>query len=285
VIAESFDHPALGKTREALQSVEDDRSKHAGAVAASDAELERVRRDREAKSKQYITDLAAAEGELTEVTKKLEPLEKEAAAVRKRGDNLRDQLRRIEKKIADTEAQLVAVTGDKMDRAAIQADIATLKADRQAVKRDEPALAAELDALNPQIAKLEATRGEAEKKKTEVVAAELEDQRRTTELFEAIGAKRKVVERAAADAEAARDRVLFDLGERLYVDRPETLSAQLSPVDQIDLELGETDRRVMELKEILSNVDRAKFARGMLVIVLALAVLGAGGWLVYYTLA
>src|SRR5262249_49941862 len=41
VSADAFDHPALGKARDALQTVEDERSKHAGAVAASDAELER----------------------------------------------------------------------------------------------------------------------------------------------------------------------------------------------------------------------------------------------------
>ena len=76
--------------------------------------------------------------------------------------------------------------------------------------------------------------------------------------------------------------MLFELGERLYVDRPKLLSAQLSPIDAIDLELGEDDRRIMELREILSNIDRWKLVRGIAVIVATLAVLGLmAGWLIY----
>ncbi len=275
VSADAFDHPALGKAREALAGVEDERSKHAGAVAASDAELERVRRDRETSTKDHATSIAAADAELAELAKKLEPLEKDAAVARKKAEGLADQLRKIAKKIAETEALLASAKSEKMDRAGIQADIASLKADQKLVQRDEPDIAAELDALEPRIAAIRAQRGEAEKRKADAQTAEANDQRRTTELYEAIGAKRKVVERAAADAEAARDRVLFELGEQLYVDRIASLSAQLSPIDQIDLELGENDRRAMELREILSNVDRAKVFRGVAVIVLVLAVIGA----------
>ncbi|HEY1813052.1 MAG TPA: hypothetical protein VGG74_11965 [Kofleriaceae bacterium] len=275
VSAERFDHPALGKARDALAGVEDERSKHAGAVAASDAELDRVRRDRESSTKQHAIAVSEATAELVELAKKLEPLEKEAAVARKKAEGLADQLRRIAKKITDTEALLVSVKGEKMDRAAIQSDIATLKADQKVVQRDEPVIAAELDALEPRMAAIRAQQTDAEKRKADADAAEAEDQRRTTELYEAIGAKRKVVERAAADAEAARDRVLFELGERLYVDRPTSFSAQLAPIDQIDLELGESDRRAMELREILSNVDRMKIARGVAVIVLVLAAVAA----------
>lgn len=282
VSSDALDHPALGKAREQLQAIEDERSKHAGAVAASDAELERVRRDREAKAKQYVTDIAACDSELADLAKKLEPLEKEAAVAKKRAQELRESLQRIEKKIADTEALLSSVKAEKMDKAQIQADIVTYRADRQAVLRDEPVLAAELDALMPRIAAIEASRAELRRKRSELEKAEADDQRRTSELLEAIGAKRKVVERAAADAEAARDSTLFELGERLYVDRPATLAAQLSPIDQIDLELGEGDRRTMELKEIISNVDKAKLARGAAMILLALAVAGLlVGWLIY----
>ena len=148
--------------------------------------------------------------------------------------------------------------------------------------RDEPVIAAELDALMPRIAAIEGSRTELRRKRGELEKAEVEDRRRTSELLEAIGAKRKVVERAAADAEAARDVALFDLGERLYVDRPATLAAQLSPIDQIDLELGEGDRRMMEIKEIISNVDKAKLARGAAMIVLAVAAAGLlVAWLLY----
>src|SRR5262249_36324920 len=156
-------------------------------------------------------DVASTEAELVELAKKLEPLEKEAGVARKRAGELAEQLRRITKKIADTETLLVSAKSERMDRAGIEAEIATLKADHNAVRRDEPAIAAELDALDPRIAATRATRTEAEKRRIELDKTDAEDQRRTTELYEAIGAKRKVVERAVADAEVARDRVLLEL--------------------------------------------------------------------------
>jgi len=226
VITDTFDHPALGKAREQLQAIEDERSRHAGAVSASDAELERVRRDRDTKAKQYVAALAATDTELAELGKKLEPLEKEALIARRRGQELRESLQRIDKKIADTEGLHNSVKAEKMDKAGILADIASLKADRQSVLRDEPVIAHELDALNPRIAAIEAARNELRRKRGELDKSEAEDQRRTSELLEAIGAKRKVVERAHADAEAARDTALFELGDQLYVDRPKILAAR-----------------------------------------------------------
>jgi len=193
---------------------------------------------------------------------------------------LRDELQRIEKQIANAEASLASPKNEKVDRAAVQADIATYKANKVAVLRDEPIIATELDALDPRIAAMEATRAGLEKKKAELAKAEQDDQRRTLELLEAIGAKRKVVERAAADAEAARDTALFELGERLYVDRSPILTAQLSPIDQIDLEIGEGERRGMELKEILLNIDKAKFARGLAIMILAVGALASLGYLI-----
>jgi prefoldin subunit 5 len=265
---DAFEHAALVIARDALAQVEDERSQHAGAVAASDTELERVRRDREAHRKDHADRIAACDVELAGLAKQLEPLAKEATSVRWRADELRAALTRIDREIAETEASLVSVRAER-DPAAIKADLATLRADRAAVQRDEPRIAAELDALNPQIAAIEASRMETQKRRRELEEAEERDRNRTAELLDAIGAKRKVVERAAGDAEAARDRALFELGDRLYVERPPTLAAQLAPIDTIDLELGESDRRMMELREILSNVDRAKLARGAIVIALA----------------
>ncbi len=268
-------HPSLGKSRDEMQAVEDDRSRHAGAVASADAELERLTREREARAKQHIADIAALDAELVETDKTLEPLIKDAASVKRRASGLRDSMQRIEVKIAQTEASLVSVKNQKQERAAIEAEIATLRADRQAIQKDEPKIAAELDALDPRIASLEAARGEAQRRRVEAIASEAADVRRTSDMRDAIGAKRKVVDGAATEAATARDRVLFELGDRLYVDRPSTLTALLAPIDTIDLELGETDRRIMELREIISNVDRAKVARGAAVIVLALAAIGA----------
>jgi prefoldin subunit 5 len=274
VTLDHFDHPALGPARERLGGVEEERSQHAGAVAAADTELTRVRRDRDAKAKQYLVDLAALDVDLADIAKKLEPLEKEALQIGKRAAELKESLLRIEKTMAATEASLVAVKSQGVDRAGIQAELATLRADRMAVQRDEPKIAAELDELNPRIADLEARRNDARKRRTDLEQAEREDQRRAEELLAAIGAKRKVVDRAAGDAEVLRDKVLFDLGERLYVDQPEDLGPQLAPIDVIDVELGTGERRGMELREILSSVDKAKLARGIALGILIVAALG-----------
>jgi prefoldin subunit 5 len=285
ITSEGFDHPALGPAREQLAGVEDERARHTGQVVAADQELQRVKHDREVAAKQYVVDLAAVDAELTELQKRLEPLQKEHTAVSKRGVELREALRRAENKITEATAALVSVKGPKQDPAAIQAELAMLKADRVAVQRDEPMIAAQLDGLNPRIAALESKRTESQKRRADLLKTEEDDQRRAEELLAAIGAKRKVMDRAAGDAETLRDKILFELGERLYVDRLDELSPQMSPVDSIDVELGEADRRVMELREILSSIDRAKLARGIAVIVLTLAVVGSFTWWVLSTLS
>src|SRR6185503_5679819 len=121
----AFDHPALGPAREQLASIEDERSQHAGHVVAADSELTRVRRDREARAKQYATDLAALDSELASFAKRLEPLEKEVAGLRKRAADMHESLRRIDAKIAATEASLTEANGNKLDRAQVQAELAT----------------------------------------------------------------------------------------------------------------------------------------------------------------
>ena len=285
VTSEGFDNPALGIARDQLGGVEDERARHTGQVVAADQELQRVKRDRETSAKQHATDISAIDAELAELQKRLEPLLKDQVAVTKRGAQLRESLRAIERKIAETTAQLVTVKGPKQDPAGIQAEVATLKADRIAVQRDEPKIASELDALNPKIAGLESKRGDSQKRRIDLVKAEEADQRRAEELLAAIGAKRKVMDRAAGDAEVLRDKILFELGERLYVDRPADLSPQMSPIDSIDVELGEADRRVMELREILSSIDKAKLWRGIAVIVGTLLLVGGFvGWLLYMLL-
>lgn len=271
---DGFDHPALGPARDQLADVEDERSQHAGAVAAADSELARVKRDRDTKAKQFVEEIVALDAELAEIAKKLEPLEKESTAIARKTGELRDALRRLDEKIKATEASQHSVRGKNTELANIQAEIATLKADRIAVSRDEPKIAAELDALHPRIAALEARRTELRGKRGELELDEKHDQRRTEELLAAIGAKRKVVDRATADAESVRDKILFELGERLYVDRSEDLAPQLSPIDDIDMDLGTGERRMMELREIISSVDKAKFVRGVMFALMILVVLG-----------
>ncbi len=281
-VTSDFDHPALSAAREQLGGVEDERSRHHGQVVAADQELQRVKRDREVAAKQYATDLSAVDAELAEVGKRLEPLLKDQVAVTRRVGAQRELLRAVERKIAETTASLVSVKGPKQDPAAIQAELATLKADKIAVQRDEPLIARELDALNPRIAALESKRTDSQKRRVDLLKNEEDDQRRAEELLTAIGAKRKVMDRAAGDAEVLRDKLLFELGERLYVDRPEDLGAQMSPIDSIDVELGEADRRVMELREILSSIDKAKLWRGIgMIAVVTLVVTGFAWWLIY----
>jgi chromosome segregation ATPase len=209
-----------------------------------------------------------------DLAKKLEPLEKEISSVTRRAADLRDAMRRVDEKIAFTEASLSSVNNEKEDLGAIQAEIASLKADRKSIQLDEPELASALDSLHPRIAKLEAARADARQRRTELIEAEQEDQRRTDELLTAIGAKRKVLDRAASDAETLRDKILFELGERLYVDRPDSMSPELSPIDAIDVELGTVDRRMMELREILQSVDRMKIVRGVALWILLLGAIG-----------
>ncbi|HMG56178.1 MAG TPA: hypothetical protein VK601_21915, partial [Kofleriaceae bacterium] len=271
VTVEGFEHAVLGSAREQLSSIEDERSQHAGHVAAADAELTRVRREREARAKQYAVDIAALDAELVTTAKQLEPLAKQVAAIKRRGVDLHETLAQIDAKIAATEASLGSPPGGVLDRAEIQAEIAMLRADRKSIQSDEPAIAGQLDTLDPRIAALEAARGDAQRKRVEIATGEIDDQRRVEELLAAIGAKRKVVDRAGIDAEARRDKILFKLGERLYVDRPDDLIAELAPIDAIDLELGSADRRVMELREILASVDRWKLARGIALVVLVVA--------------
>ncbi|HEU4732848.1 MAG TPA: hypothetical protein VFT22_33365 [Kofleriaceae bacterium] len=283
VSGDGIEHPAVGPAREQLAAVEEGRSQHAGHVAAADTELARVRRDREAKAKQYVADLAALDAELVSCARKLEPLEKEAAQVKRRAADLHEGLRRIDAKIAHAEASLSALRSGKPgkhDPAQVQAEIATLRADRKAIQRDEPAIAAQLDAVSPRIAAVEAARNEAQRKRAELERAEQDDQRRVEELLTAIGAKRKVVDRAAAAAEALRDKILFQLGEALYVDRPADLTPQLAPIDEIDVELGVADRRMMELREIASSVDKLKIVRGLLFILVILGAIGAVAYFV-----
>lgn len=281
--AESAAHPALGPAREQLADIDEERGGYAAEVAAAEVELAELRTDRDARAKQHVADLAAIDAELAATADKLAPLDKQARRLRKRGVDHHEALRRIDARIAAAEAKLAAATGNptadatsrkQLDPTEVQAEIATLRADRKAIESDEPAIAAELDALNPRIAALEAARGELRRKREALIEAEHEDQQRVEELRVAIGARRKVVDRSIAGTDARRDKVLFQLGERLCVDRPAALASQLAPIDQIDVELGVADRRIMELREIQSSVDRWKVARGILWLVVVIALLG-----------
>jgi hypothetical protein len=269
-----LDQTQIRRTRGSLQAVDQDRSAQAAQVASSDAEAETVRRTRAAKAIAHREEIEALELEQEQLGQKLEPMQRESAAARRRATDLRTALARLDSRVADVEAG----RGKWADSASQAAELAALRAERVGISRDEPTIAAQLDALVPRIASIEASRERLRRKVVELNEEEEDDHKRTEELLSAIAAKRKVVERATADAEKARERMLADLGERLYVDRPKNLSAHLAPIDSIDLELGDGQRRVMELREILTSVDRWKLVRGILLWTTILVAIGGGVW-------
>ncbi len=273
-------HPALAAARAQLATLDDQRAAHADQIAAAEAALTRLRADREARAQQHVADLAARDAELVALSNQLAPLIQQAAGIRRRAGDLAEALREIDARIARTTASLAKDSAP--NRAAIQAELATLKADRRAIQADEPALAGELDALNPRMAALDDARREAGHQRDELLRAEQDDQGRVHERLAAHGANRKVLDRAVAEAEAQRDRRLFELGEQLCVDRPATLASELAPIDELDVELGVADRRIMELREIVASVDRWKIARGVALLVVVLGALAAvTAWATY----
>ena len=266
--------------RERLAAIEDERARQAGQAAAAETEGAAARRDHESETKRLNGDIAAIDAELAELDKKLVPLEREAQVARKKATELQATLDRIAGKIASTEASLVTVKGARADRAAVEAELATLKADRVAVQRDEPALAAELDALLPRIAELEARRAAARERleatRTELTASA----ERLVERLGVVGAHQKVIDRALAETQTARDRALTDLGEHLVIERPRSLGRDLADVDAIDADIAGGERRIMELHEVLGSIDKGAVARGIAVMATGfLAVVALAVWL------
>jgi hypothetical protein len=269
-----LDQTQIRRTRDNLVVVDQERSTHASQVGSSDVEMEAVRRDRASKALAHRDEVEALELEQAQLLQKLEPMQRESAAARRRATDLRNALSKLDGRIRNVEAG----RGKWADSAAQAAELAAVRAERQMVARDEPIIAAQLDSLVPRIASIEATRERLRRKVIERKEEEEEDRKRSDELLSAIGAKRRVVERATGDAEKARERMLSELGERLYVDRPANLSAHLAPIDSLDLELGAAQRRMMDLREILASVDRWKVARGLIWWTLLLGAIGAAVW-------
>jgi hypothetical protein len=274
-ITDGVAHAALEPARAELARIDAERAQHAERVTAGEAELTRVRADREAHAKQHAIDLATLDAALVALARQLEPLEQAAAAHRRRAAEQRDAIEQLGAQIARTEANLAGPKRAQLDVAATQARLAALTADRAASQRDEPAIARTLDALYPQIAAIQVARAEAQRSRAERIAAEQDDQDRAQEVRAAIAARRKVLDRAAADAAALRDKRLRELGDRLSIDRTAALADALAPIDDLDQERGVADRRALELHEIVASVDRWKLARGVVLLVVVLAALAA----------
>lgn len=278
VADDRFDQTAVRTSRDQLVDLEDLRSRHAGAAAAAEAELDAIERARTSELHRLGGVIEAAEAEIHKLDAELAPLERDAAAARKRANQVKDTLKSIDARMKAAQASLVSVKGPKHDPVAIEAELATLRADRQAVARDEPAIVAELDGLLPRIASLQAARTDAQARITSARTAETDATSRAVEQVAAVQARRRVEDRAAADARSAGDKALIELGERLYADRPDDLTIKLGAVEAQDLELATAQRRGIELRELIASVERGPVARGIVWWVLILLALSAGAF-------
>jgi predicted nucleic acid-binding Zn-ribbon protein len=280
---DAIELPAVLAARTKFAELEDRRSELAGQVAAAGVELEQVARDRASKTKQLAHDLITLDQQVAELTAKMAPIEREFAVAKKRAAEMRDTLQRLDDKIAATEATVVSVKTARQDRAAVSAEVATLKADRVAVARDEPVIAARLDELTPRMAGLEAERAAVNADIVGKKAADIDDSKRCDEVKAAIAARKIVLDRSLADSEDARDRLFVSLGDHLSVERPDEFVTDLIGLDALDVEIGTADRRLMELREMLSSVDRWKMIRGSVVLVIiVMAIVAAVLWFVQF---
>ena len=269
VSSEGYDHPALSKAREQLGVVEDERAQHTATVSAADSELVRVRADRAEKAKVYAArseETLPATCESSSASKEV-PSRAQAASP--------GSLRLLDARSLRPAA--ILRRKDKLDpHRSIRAR--EPPRDRSPWSATIPLIADDLDALNPRVAALEARRPEARKR--DRARGTQEDQGRPRSGARRSGRAHR--SRSRPPTPNFADKILLELGDRIYVDRPPNMAFELTPIDAIDVELGSTDRRMMELREIIGSVDKIKLARGIAIIILVLAGLGSlTGWLIH----
>ena len=272
--------PAIDEARDQLAEIEERRSRQAGGVAAADAEVESLRHARAQESEQQVAEVKRLEEQLVAIVGKLQPLERDAQAARKKAAELRSALKGLDQKLKAIEAKMVKVKGPKADPAAIEAELASLRAERESVARDEPAIAADLDELDPKIASLAASKRDTELEIETIRAADKDGQVRTEEIVAATEARKQVINRAVADLDKEREGALESLGERLCHERAASFAPRLRAIDEHDVSIATLERRAIELDELVSGVDKAKIARGVAMIVLLAAAAGSLVWLV-----
>jgi len=274
------DLPLIDKARESLTVIEEERSRKAGAAANAEAELESLVRARATEREEQLGTIKQREDEGKQISEKLAPLERQAAAVRKKADTLQASLRKLDDAMAAKKSSLVTVKGPKADPAAVEADIASLRAERADIANEEPVLAAQLDELEPKIASLKVAGKDARAEIERINEAETEAKLRTEEKLAAVRARKAVEDRAVSEANRTRDDALRLLGEQLCIDRPEVAVKRLGAIDQHDIEIATLERQAVELQELVGGVDRAKLARGIGLMLLALGAFVALAWLI-----
>ena len=220
--------PALGQAREPLGSVEEERARarRRGRRCGCRARprQSRSRDQREAVRRAIV---AAVDAELAELAKKLEPLEKEAASATKKrapscasrcaGSTARSPTPR--RCSSRSRAAKMDPGGDPRRASRRSRPTASRRAARRARDRRRARRAQSAD---------RGDRGAraAKPQKRSASSSDGEDERPAPHRGAARGDRREAQGRRSrrGDAETARDKMLFELGERLYVDRPETLA-------------------------------------------------------------
>lgn len=273
--------PLLERAREQLTAIEEERSRKAGAAAAAEAELESLARARNDEEVENLTAIRRREDECKQIADKLAPLEKSAAAARRKADKLQGTLEELDRAMAAKKASLVSVKGPKADPVAVEADLASLRAERADVAAEAPAIAAELDELEPKIASLKVARKEATDDIERIRGLEAEAKLRTEEKLAAVRARKAVEDRAVSEANRTRDDALRALGEQLCLDRPGALSTRLRPIDEHDVAIATLERRALELKELVEGIDRRAVTRGAAVMLAALIAAFGLLWLIF----
>jgi hypothetical protein len=265
------------RAREEIIELEEQRSRRAGAIAAADAEIAGLERERKDEKEHRAREMEALGRELAAMDEKLEPLHRRARATRQRGFRLRESMGELDRRLARSEKKLGRMS--KEQRAVAEANLASLLAERQAIADEQPSLAAELDELEPAIASLVASRADARKRIARSDKEERDALARTAEKVAAVRALKVVDERAEAELLAAQEEALGDLGEQLAEERPAELAMPLRSIEQHDMTIATLERRHLELSELVRSVDRWAVARGVLwLLALAVGVAAALVW-------
>jgi len=270
-----LDSTLVGKAREHLVTLEEMRSRHAGAVAAAEEDISGLGRQRDDAIEERKKRRIELQEKIASVDKSLGPLQKRQTQARKSFTALRRSLGELDKKIADAEDSLVSVDGPDQDAAEVQAQVASLSAERQSVAVDEPEIAAELDDLEPKIASLLDSRGEFEKEISTLSEGDEADEVRTEEKITAIKARRTVEDRAAADLAGERQDALLVLGESINDRRPMGTHRRLQAIEGHEIKIATLERRTVELREKLANIERWPQLRGGLSLLLIAGVIAA----------
>ncbi len=268
--------PVVVDTRKQLEAIRLRRRQPAAAVTSAAAEIDALEEER-SRAKTIAADATAElEAEFSDLRGRLAPLERDGSRVRKKATDLQVAITDVDEKIANQSAAAASAR----DRASAEAALAANRAERSRLVAREPVLAAEMDDFEPKIANLTADRAAVEDKISGLRQGEAEAVVRSREKIEAIRAGMAVEERTLVDADDEAAQLLLDLGESLGGDRPPQLADELAPIDEFDLFIATLERRAIELREIVDGVSRAAVARGVGVIVVVLALVGAALWVV-----